>query len=39
MSGGVAYVLDADGRFAERCNLELIGLEAIGEDDAATCTS
>ncbi len=34
MSGGVAYVLDVDGRFAERCNLELIGLEALGEDDA-----
>ena len=34
MSGGVAYVLDADGRFAERCNLELIGLDPLDADDA-----
>jgi glutamate synthase (ferredoxin) len=28
MSGGVAYVLDADGTFARRCNTELVALEA-----------
>ena len=29
MSGGIAYVLDADGTFATRCNLELVELEAL----------
>ncbi len=33
MSGGIAYVLDEDGRFAERCNHQLVGLEALGIDD------
>ena len=27
MSGGIAYVLDADGDFAQRCNLEMVDLE------------
>ncbi|MDQ3855847.1 MAG: glutamate synthase large subunit, partial [Chloroflexota bacterium] len=27
MSGGIAYVLDEDGRFDRRCNLEMVGLE------------
>ena len=35
MSGGVAYVLDADGRFAERCNPELVDLEPLTEHDEA----
>ncbi|WP_328985372.1 glutamate synthase large subunit [Thiorhodovibrio winogradskyi] len=35
MSGGVAYVLDEDGTFAERCNLAMVELEPIqAEDDA-----
>jgi len=34
MSGGIAYVLDTDGLFEERCNLELVGFDAIGEADA-----
>jgi len=34
MSGGIAYVLDADGRFTERCNTELVGFDAIGTTDA-----
>ena len=34
MSGGVAYVLDADGAFAGRVNLELVDLEAPAPDDA-----
>ena len=34
MSGGVAYVLDADGSFAGRCNLGLVGFDAISEADA-----
>jgi glutamate synthase domain-containing protein 3 len=33
MSGGVAYVLDARGDFALRCNHELIELETPGADD------
>jgi glutamate synthase domain-containing protein 3 len=27
MSGGVAYVLDADGSFAARCNTQLVALD------------
>ena len=35
MSGGIAYVLDADGLFATRCKTELVELEpASPEDDA-----
>ena len=33
MSGGIAYVLDEDGTFAERCNPELVGLEPLEDDD------
>jgi glutamate synthase (ferredoxin) len=29
MSGGVAYVLDETGDFATRCNLQMVGLEAL----------
>jgi glutamate synthase (ferredoxin) len=29
MSGGVAYVLDADGQFIPRCNTELVGLTVL----------
>jgi glutamate synthase (ferredoxin) len=29
MSGGVAYVLDADGRFDRRCNHEMVDLEPL----------
>jgi glutamate synthase (ferredoxin) len=34
MSGGIAYVLDADGQFERRCNKELVELEPLadGED-------
>jgi glutamate synthase (NADPH/NADH) large chain len=32
MSGGVAYVLD-DGRFASRCNLAMVELEPVPEED------
>jgi glutamate synthase domain-containing protein 3 len=34
MSGGVAYVLDADGTFGERCNMGLVGFDKIDESDA-----
>ncbi|MBM3875850.1 MAG: glutamate synthase large subunit [Verrucomicrobia bacterium] len=35
MSGGVAYVLDEDGDFARRCNMQMVGLERIeGRDES-----
>ncbi len=34
MSGGVAYVLDEDGTFEERCNMGLVGFDVIEESDA-----
>lgn len=33
MSGGVAYVLDIDGKFESRCNLELVDLDKVEEED------
>ncbi len=36
MSGGIAYVLDEAGDFATRCNMELVGLEKLEEEDFAT---
>ena len=33
MSGGIAYVLDEDGGFAGRCNLELVELEPVAAQD------
>ena len=33
MSGGVAYVLDEDGNFKNRCNLETVMLERLDETD------
>jgi glutamate synthase domain-containing protein 3 len=33
MSGGVAYVYDVDRRFDRRCNLELVDLEAVDDED------
>jgi len=33
MSGGVAYVLDADGQFPRSCNKGMVELEALDEDD------
>jgi glutamate synthase (NADPH/NADH) large chain len=33
MSGGVAYVLDEDGSFAGRCNLAMVELEPVPEED------
>jgi glutamate synthase (NADPH/NADH) large chain/glutamate synthase (ferredoxin) len=34
MSGGVAYVLDEQGEFGARCNMELVDFDAIDEGDA-----
>ncbi len=33
MSGGIAYVYDVDRRFESRCNLELVDLEAMSDED------
>jgi glutamate synthase domain-containing protein 3 len=33
MSGGIAYVLDPDDDFPERCNPELVELETPGAED------
>jgi glutamate synthase domain-containing protein 3 len=35
MSGGFAYVLDEDGKFEKRCNLEMVELESLAAEDAA----
>jgi glutamate synthase (NADPH/NADH) large chain len=34
MSGGIAYIYDVDGTFANRCNMEMIDLDPIDQDDA-----
>ena len=33
MSGGVAYVLDDDGSFAKRCNMSMVELEPVPEEE------
>jgi glutamate synthase (NADPH/NADH) large chain/glutamate synthase (ferredoxin) len=33
MSGGVAYVLDEDGGFGRRCNMELVGFDPLERAD------
>ena len=33
MSGGVAYVLDEDGTFEKRCNLSMVDLQPIPEEE------
>jgi glutamate synthase (NADPH) large chain len=35
MSGGIAYVLDVDGRFRSRLNEEMVALEELDGDDRA----
>jgi glutamate synthase domain-containing protein 2/glutamate synthase domain-containing protein 1/glutamate synthase domain-containing protein 3 len=34
MSGGVAHILDEDGRFKDRCNHEMVELGPLGDEDA-----
>src|SRR5207248_5759056 len=36
MSGGIAYVLDENGAFAARCNMQLVALEALAREDEET---
>jgi glutamate synthase (NADPH/NADH) large chain len=33
MSGGIAYVLDEEGTFSQRCNLAMVELEPVPEED------
>jgi len=33
MSGGVAYIYDPHGKFPERCNMGLVGLEAVNSTE------
>ena len=33
MSGGIAYVLDEDGTFERRCNLSMVALEPVADED------
>ncbi len=39
MSGGIAYVLDEDASFEQRCNLSMIELEPITAEEDATSRS
>ena len=33
MSGGIAYVYDVNGVFPENCNMEIIDLDPVSEED------
>jgi len=33
MSGGIAYVYDEDGNLRQRCNMDMIELEGLKDDD------
>ena len=35
MSGGIAYVLDDDDQFSSRCNLAMVDLEPLSEEETA----
>jgi glutamate synthase domain-containing protein 2/glutamate synthase domain-containing protein 1/glutamate synthase domain-containing protein 3 len=36
MSGGVAYVYNEEKNFSDKCNMEMVGLEGINEEDKHT---
>lgn len=36
MSGGIAYIYDADGDFKDRCNMEMAALEPLTKSDKET---
>ncbi len=36
MSGGIAYVWDIEGNFRDKCNLEMVGLEELSDEDEET---
>jgi glutamate synthase domain-containing protein 3 len=33
MSGGIAYIYDPNGNFPDKCNLGMVGLETVEEND------
>jgi glutamate synthase domain-containing protein 3 len=33
MSGGIAYILDSAGKFRRRCNMGMVELESVTEED------
>jgi glutamate synthase (NADPH/NADH) large chain len=35
MSGGIAYVLDSNGEFEDRCNLSMVELQPVADEDEA----
>ncbi|HKU39875.1 MAG TPA: glutamate synthase-related protein, partial [Polyangiales bacterium] len=39
MSGGIAYVLNEDGKFADRCNMGMVDVEPLSNDDVARLRS
>jgi len=39
MSGGVAYIYDVEGNLEDRCNLSMVELEEVGEEDISTIKS
>ena len=39
MSGGIAYVYDILGQFSENCNVEMVDLDPMGDDDMETLKS
>lgn len=38
MSGGIAYVLDRDGDFADKCNRQMVALESVAADGDGVAT-
>ena len=36
MSGGIAYVYDVKGKFADNCNKEMVDLDPLDEEDVRT---
>ncbi len=36
MSGGIAYIYDVNNSFANKCNMEMVDLDPVDEDDSCT---
>jgi len=39
MSGGIAYIYDTDGTFKDKCNMDMVELEDVAEEDLDTIKS
>jgi len=39
MSGGIAYIYDPQGNFSSRCNMDMVTLESVSEDDTQTISN